>query len=179
MTTDYAAYREALAQLKDLPARMAADLEQAKKAHNQATALADQAVMVADAAAADTTKAVEAQLAVARSALEPLGKPNLIPPRTRASGGRKTAATRADVAEAQQALAVAVNQVRSTVKAQVERTEAENQRLAREAIERERLAREAAEQAAAAAARRKKLIQVSAATGAALVVLILIVIAFL
>jgi len=178
MTPGYDDYRKALAQLKDLPSRMAADLEQAKKTHNQATALADNAVTAADAAAADTTKAVEAQLAAARSALEPLGKSNLIPPRTVASGS-KTAATRADVAEAQQALAAAVNKVRYAVKAEVERTEAENQRLAREAIERERRAREAAERAAAAAARRKKLIQASAATALALVILIVILIAVL
>lgn len=179
MTSTYDDYSRALTELKDLPARLAADLDEAKKTHNQATALADKAVTAAEAAAADTAKAIEAQLAAARTALEPLGKANLVPPRTRGSGGSKPGATRADVAEAEQALAAAVNQVRYAVQAQIARTEAENQRLAREAAERERLAREAAERAAAAAARRKKLIQVGAVAALVLVVLIVILIAIL
>lgn len=179
MTSTYDDYRRALTQFKDLPTRLAADLDQAKKTHGQATALADKAVTAAEAAVADTTKAVEAQLAAARFVLEPLGKANLIPPRTRASGGKNNAATRADVAEAQQALAAAVNQLRYAVQAQIAMIEAENQRLAREAAERERLAREAAERAAAAAARQKKLIQVGAAAAMVLVVLIVILIAVL
>ncbi len=175
MTTTYDDYRRALTQLKDLPARMAADLEQAKKSHAKATGIADKAVMAAGAVAADTIKAVEAQLAAARTALEPLGKSNLVPPRTRGSGSKGNA-TRADVAEAQQALAAAVNQVRYAVQAQIAWTEAENQRLAREAAERERLASEAAERAAAAAARRKNLIRLGAAAAFAVVVLSLILI---
>jgi len=176
MTTTYDDYRRALTQLKDLPARTAADLDQAKKTHDQAIDLADKAVTSSEAAAADTTKAVEAQLAAARSALEPLGKSNLIPPRTRASGS-KMAATRVDVAEAQRALVAAVSQLRYAVQAQIARTEAENQRLARETAERERLAWETAQRAAAATSRQKKLIQVGAAAAAAALVLIVILIA--
>lgn len=179
MTSTYDDYRRALTQLKDLPAQLGADLDQAEKGYGQATSLADKAITEAEAVAADTTKAVEAQLTAARSAIEPLGKSNLIPPRSRASEGSNRAVTRADVAEAQQALAVAVNQLRYAVQAHIQRTEAENQRLASEAAERERLAREAAERAAAAAARRKKLNQLSAATAIVLVILIVILIAVL
>jgi hypothetical protein len=178
MTVNYEDYRRALLQLKELPSRTAADLEHAKQTRAQADALADKAVSSADDAAADTLKAIEAHLTASRAALEPLGRSNLVPPHIRPSGGIATA-TRDDVAKAQQGLAAAVNALRQIVKAEIQRIESENERLAREGAERERLAREAAARVAAAAARRKKLIRLGAVGTMLLVVLIVILIVIL
>jgi hypothetical protein len=173
MTTTYDDYRRALAQLSDLPSRIAADLNETQQTHVRAGALADGAVSAADARASAAMTAIQAQLAAARQALEPLGKQNLIPPRIRPSGGANTA-TRDDVLKAQQSLAAAVNQLRLAIQSEIERTRAESERLAREEAERNRLAREAAERASAAAARRRRQIQVGVAAALVLAVLIVI-----
>jgi hypothetical protein len=174
VTTTYDSYRRALAQLKDLPSRTAADLEHGKRSHDHAGALADDAVRTADAAADDMLKAIEAQLTSARSALEPLGTSNLVPPHIRPSGG-VTTASRDDVAKAQQSLAAAVNQLRQAVQSELHRSEVDHERLAREAAERERLARDAGERTTAAV-RRKQLIRLGVAGAVLLAALVVILI---
>jgi len=174
VTATYDDYRRALTRWRDLPAGVAVDLDQARLTHDRAGVLADDAITAADAAASKTLRALEAQLAAARLALEPLGKSNLIPPRIRPSGGVR-AATGDDVLRAQQALAAAVNQVRHVAQAEIGRMEAESGWQAREAADRRRSAEEAADRAAAAAVRRKRLIQVGVAAALVLAVLIVIV----
>jgi hypothetical protein len=184
VNTSFDDYRRALAALRDLPVRAAADFEHARQTHAQASSFADRAASAAGASASGAVRAVEAQLSAARAALEPLGRANLIPPRIRPSQSFASA-TREDVAKAQQELAAAVNYLREAVRAEIRRIEGDNERLAREAVERERLAREAAERerlardaAERAAIRRKKLIWsgITAVLGLIAVILILIVV---
>jgi hypothetical protein len=170
--TTYDDYKRALTMMRDLPGRTSTDLEQARQAHTQASALADRAASAADASASGAITAVEAQLNAARAVVAPLGRSNLIPPRIRPSGG-VSRATRDDVIQAQQALAVAVNQLREAVSGEMTRMQAESARLAREAADRERMARQAAERAAA---RRKRHIQFGAAGVLVLLLLVVIVI---
>lgn len=177
MTATYNEYRRALDSLLVLPAQTAAELDHARKEQERAAQLAQQAVSSAQGISANANKAIEAQLAAARGALEPLGKSNLIPPQIRPSGGLM-AATRDDIAQAQQALAHGVNTLRKVVQDEIARIEAENERLAREATERERAAREAADRAAAARARRRHLMQAgAAATVLALITVLVLIIA--
>ncbi|HET9893934.1 MAG TPA: hypothetical protein VFQ44_03275 [Streptosporangiaceae bacterium] len=173
MTTTYDGYLRALTQLRDLPDRIAADLDETKQTRIRADALANGAVATAEASASATLKAIEAQLAAARAALVPVAKSNLVPPRIRPSGAAKTA-TSGDVIRAQQSLAVAVNRLRQAVQSEISRSDCERERLARAEAQRKRLAREAAERIAAAAARRKRLI--GAGIGLTLVLAVLIVV---
>lgn len=172
MSRSYDDYRRAVDALGDLPSQIAADLERAKETQSHAAGLADQAVTTADVTATSALAFVELQLSAARTALEPLGMTNLVPPQIRASATEGTA-TRDEVSKAQGALAQGVNQLRRAVQDQIQRTEAQNAGLAREAAERDRLAREAAQRASEAAERRKRMFRVAAA--AALILLILVV----
>jgi hypothetical protein len=174
VTDTYDDYRRALTELRELPTLAAADLDHSRQTHVRADALADEAISAADTAGSGTLRAIEAQLAASRLALQPLGRSNLIPPRIRPSGGARTA-NRDDILEAQRCLAGAVNRLRQAAQAELGRTEAENGRLARESAERERLAREAAERVAAAASHRKRLLGFGVAAALLLIVLIVIV----
>jgi hypothetical protein len=163
MTATYDNYCHALAQLRDLPSRTAADLDHSRETHARADAMAYDSISAAEATASETLRVVEAQLAAARTALEPLGKSNLIPPRIRPSGGAGTA-TRDEIRRVQHSLAAAVNQVRQVAQSEIERIESDRRRLAREAAERH----------SAAAARRKRLIRAGVAAAAVVVVLVVI-----
>lgn len=175
MTIGYDDYRRDLLRLRDLPGQLTADVDQAKQSEAAAIDLAARAVSASDTTAANALTFVESQLAAARTALEPLGKADLIPRQIRASGGISSA-TRHEVTQAQHALAAAVNQVRVLVQAEIRRVESENDRLARAAAYRERLARDAAERAAAESLRRTRIIQAAAAGAALLTVLIVILV---
>lgn len=181
MTGTYNDYRRALEGLRDVPGRTSADLEQAREEHLRTSALADRAAGDAEASASGAMAAVEAQLTAARAVLGPLGKASLVPPRIRPSGG-VSSATRDEVADAQQRLAVAVNHLRLAVSAEEERIRSGTERLAREAAERERRAREAADRERRAQAareraslRRKKQVQFGVAGAVLLLVLVIIV----
>ncbi len=156
MTDSYQQYRGLLLTARDLPAQTARELTDAERTYARATQLAAQAVDSADAAADEADRQIQAELTVARTALEPLGQSTLIPPRIRPSDERMSA-TRADIAGARNELAAAVESLRRAVAAQI-RHQAEQDRLAREAAERERAARDAALARAAALARRRRLI---------------------
>lgn len=173
MTATYDDYRRALADLKELPALTAGDLKRAADAHSRARELAEKSETASQRMTADSLRAIEAQLAAARAALDSLGTSNLVPPQMRPSGGVHTA-TRDDIAEAQETLAASVHQLRQAVESEIRRGEAENARLVREAAERERLAREVAQRASAAEARRRMLIRLGVMACVALVVLVVI-----
>ncbi len=158
MMARYKDYLRSLEEIIMLPARTSSSLEEARQTHDQAIALADQAVGAADVVAAESFKTIEAQLAEARTALNLLDRANLVPPQIRASGGIATA-SRDDVAMAYRTLASAVHQLRQAVESEIKRIKVEDERRSRESAERARLAQEAAERAAVAAARRKKLIR--------------------
>ena len=171
VTIAYDDYRRALDRVRDLPAQTAAELGDARQAQDRAGLLAERAVATAQLTADDATKAIEAQLAAARTVLELVDKPNLIPPHIRPSGGPKTA-TRDDIASAQQALAAGVNTVRQVVQAEIKR-------IGLEAAERLRAARAAADAAArtaAARARRRRLIKIAVFTAVPTAILIVILI---
>lgn len=174
MTAGYDDYKQALIELRDLPSRTATELEQARLAHAKANALADEAVTAADKAVADALKAVQAQLAEARTALGPLGLAELVPARIHPNAGADPA-TREDMAEAGRSLVAAVDQLRQVTQAEAQRIAADTERRKRETAQRQQLAREAAERAAAAAARRKRLVWSGVAVVIVVVTAVLVV----